>query len=215
MLCIQHLFSVSLFCYPCVLASCKPLTIPACFPLSLLAISSHYHLPASLFAALQLCSFNILANFLLLFSSYHISILQRGSYLLVTRFHFYENSLHSFINTSASPFTAHCCDGHNCTGPCNTVLNYCFKEVGTVNSFDDDSTILHDCVGSGRSLTELVEPSDSIDFSDPPLSISGSPTWSSLSKRGNVWPVSIPLSLSYIYTLPARAALFSFCRSFF
>ena len=144
------------------------------------------------------CKLPSTSIFLLLF-------LQRGSYLLVADFHTYNNSLHSFVNTSASPFTSHCCDGRDapdCTDPCNTVLNYCFKEVGAVNSFANDSTVLRGCMTGGGSLTELVERTDNIDFSKPPLSVSGAPTRRSLSNRGPLWPVSFSHSYHLLTQLP-------------
>ncbi|CAI8034463.1 hypothetical protein GBAR_LOCUS19394 [Geodia barretti] len=140
----------------------------------------------------RLCSLPQLS--LVLFLSLSLQLPARGSYLLVADFHTYNNSLHSFVNTSASPFTTHCCDGRDapdCTDPCNTVLNYCFKEVGAVNSFANDSTVLRGCMTGGGSLTELVERTDNIDFSKPPLSVSGAPTRRSLSNRGPLWPGGI------------------------
>ena len=108
-------------------------------------------------------------------------------------FHTYKNLPHSYLNTSSSPFEPQCCDGReflNCTDPCNTILNYCFKEAGTINNFSDDDNILDECIDDTRSLTELMQPMDDIDFSDPPLTISDLPTWSSVGNRGDYWPVS-------------------------
>ena len=118
--------------------------------------------------------------------------MQRASYLLVTVFHTYENSFHSYMDTSSSPITPQCCDGQDfpdCTGPCNTILNYCFKQFGSASNFSEDETILSDCLDVQLSLTELVDPIDIIDFSDPPLTVSGSTTWTRITNRGTVWPV--------------------------
>jgi hypothetical protein len=40
-------------------------------------------------------------------------------------------------------------------------------------------------------LTELKDPVDVIDFSDPPLTVSGTATWTRITNRGVVWPVNI------------------------
>ena len=109
----------------------------------------------------------------------------------------YKNSLHSFVDISAWPDTAQCCDGRepgNCTDPCDTILNYCFKEAGSVDQFTDDDTVLLDCIGETRNLNELRTPMDCIDFSDPPFTVSGAATWSSISNRRSVWTVCI-----YVY----------------
>lgn len=119
--------------------------------------------------------------------------MQRASYLLVTVFHTYENSLHSYMDTSSSPIKPQCCDGQDfpdCEGPCNTILNYCFKQFGSSSNFSEDETILSDCLDVTLSLTELVEPIDIIDFSDPPPTVSGSDTRTRITNRGAVWPVS-------------------------
>lgn len=116
--------------------------------------------------------------------------MQQASYLLVAHFHTYENTLHSFVDNSSSPFKGQCCDGHNCSEPCNTILNYCFKEFGTANGISEDGTILNDCLET-RSSTELVEALDYIDYSDPPLTISNTITWKSIAHRGDSWKVII------------------------
>ena len=144
-----------------------------------------------------------------------LSKMQRASYLLVVYFHTYENSLHSFANTSSSPIEARCCDGQgnqNCTEPCNTILNYCFKESGTVNNFTNDDTILADCVGDTRSSTELVEAMDKIDFSDPPLTINGIATWKSIANRGDIWLVNNTYSTCFFST---SQEMFVLCQKFF
>lgn len=115
--------------------------------------------------------------------------MQQANYLLVAHFHIYENKLHSFVDTSSLPIKGQCCDGQNCTKPCNTILNYCFKEFGTFNDIKEDEEILNDCLEI-RSSTELSEALDYIDYSDPPRTISNITTWTSIAHRGMSWNVS-------------------------
>ena len=118
--------------------------------------------------------------------------LQTGRYLLLAEFHSYKNSLHSYLNMTSDPIMPQCCDGRetpNCTEPCNTFLNYCFKEIGTGNNFTNDAHILEGCLDETRSLTQLMEPMDHIDFSDPPLTEAGTPTWSTMANRDDIWKV--------------------------
>lgn len=125
--------------------------------------------------------------------------MQQASFLLVAHFHTYENTLHSFVDTSSLPIKAQCCDSRNCSEPCNTILNYCFKKFGTVNDIKEDG--IDDCLEI-RSSTELLEALDYIDYSDPPLTISNTTTWKSIAHRGESWKVSTHYIMIFIERKP-------------
>ena len=122
--------------------------------------------------------------------------MQRAGFLLVAHFHTYENTLHAYRSTTPAN-GGRCCSAPDmsppdCTAPCATILQYCFKEYGTNNSFSDDYT-LGDCLGISGSSGILENDTDYIDFSSPPLTDTGPATDTSISLAGdrtNTWPVS-------------------------
>ena len=120
------------------------------------------------------------------------SLLQRAGLFLKATFVSYNNSLHSYWNTETD--TGSCCDGNdfptNCTGHCNTVLVYCFREYGT-EDFTDDQGYITGCLEHPQSSRELEEPTDYIDYSMPPLTSFNRATLSVLTLRADdAWPVS-------------------------
>ena len=116
-----------------------------------------------------------------------ISPLQRVGYLLTATLVSYNNSLHSYWNEESSS----CCDGDNCTSPCNTLLTYCFRNYGTEN-FTDDQGYITGCLDPPLSSRELEEPTDYIDYSMPPLTVANITTLSVLTLLNSTaaWPVS-------------------------
>ena len=126
-------------------------------------------------------------------SGHHLSLVQRARYFLTATFVTYNNSLHSYWNTESG--TGSCCDGNdfptNCTGPCNTVLQYCFRDYGT-EDFIDDEGFITGCLEPLQSSRVLQEPTDYIDYSIPPLTLSNTATRSVLTLVDNdPWPVSL------------------------
>ena len=117
--------------------------------------------------------------------------MQRAGFLLVAHFHTYENTLHAYRSTT--PANGRCCSAPdmsppNCTAPCATILQYCFKEYGTNNSFSDDY-ILGDCLGRGVISGILENDTDYIDYSSPPLTDTDKDTPTTISLRKGIWPV--------------------------
>ena len=108
----------------------------------------------------------------------------------MAHFHTYENTLRAYINlTDAS---VRCCADPTtgppaCTVPCNTTLDYCFKEFGTFNSVYN-MDILSDCLGDPQTSQQLGH-TDFINFSSPPLTAAGTTTPTSITLRGDSWPV--------------------------
>ena len=120
-----------------------------------------------------------------------LSLVQRARYLLTATFVTYNNSLHSYWNTESG--TGSCCDGNdfptNCTGPCNAVLMYCFRDYGT-EDFTDDMGFINGCLEQTSSRL-LKEPIDYIDYSMPPCTVFNKTTISVLkTDNDDPWPVS-------------------------
>ena len=118
--------------------------------------------------------------------------LQNANFFLRANFLMYNNSLHAYWNAMTGKGS--CCDGNdfptNCSDPCKTSLRYCFKKYGTQNDISEDDNISSDCLGSIITSKSLLEPTDYIDYSKPPLTVFNRITSSSLVLRGNSWPVN-------------------------
>ena len=74
-----------------------------------------------------------------------------------------------------------------CTHPCNTTLDYCFRTISTesINIHNP----LSDCLSPGPETSGLLEDTDYIDYSTPPLTADGTPTPTSMRLRGDSWNV--------------------------
>ena len=119
----------------------------------------------------------------------NLSFLQGARFKLLADFVTYNNSLHAYWNPESGNGT--CCDGRyfpNCSDPCSTLLRYCFKNYGTDNNISNNENIISDCLIV--STSGLLEPTDYIDYSMPPLTVFNVTTPSSLVLLGDSSPVS-------------------------
>ena len=114
--------------------------------------------------------------------------LQSAGYVLTAFFHTYENPLHAYVALYHPKLK--CCKGPPpqppCTHSCDTRLDYCFREfsAGSVNVH----TPFVDCL-SPPETSGLLEDTDYIDYSTPPLTAGGIPTPTSITQRGDTWHV--------------------------
>ena len=74
-----------------------------------------------------------------------------------------------------------------CIHPCNTTLDYCFRTISTRSININDP--LSDCLSPGPETSGLLEDTDYIDYSTPPLTADGTPTPTSMTLRGDSWNV--------------------------
>ena len=105
----------------------------------------------------------------------------------------YNNSLHAYYNAVTGKGS--CCDGNdfptNCSDSCNTHLRYCFKKYGTENDITKDVPLSTDCLEMAKASGILQQPTDYIDYSMPPLTLSNRMSQASLTLlSGEPWPVS-------------------------
>ena len=114
--------------------------------------------------------------------------LQRAGYILKASFHTYDNPMHAYLDVSGPELK--CCKEPQsispCTNSCDTTLDYCFREfsAGSVNIYTPFVQCLSDPETSG-----LLEDTDYIDYSTPPLTADGTLTPISMTLRGDSWNV--------------------------
>ena len=109
--------------------------------------------------------------------------------MLVALFHTYENPMHAYVDLISLKLK--CCKEPPtmppCTRSCNTTLDYCFRILipGSINLHNP----LSDCLSPGPETSGLLEDTDYIDYSTPPLTANGAPTPTSMTLRGDTWNV--------------------------
>ena len=85
-----------------------------------------------------------------------------------------------------------CCasESDSCSENCDTVLQYCFKNDQTVNSIDENSSSLSDCLHTRKQSGIIPGPVEYIDYSMPPQNNFGMTISSSFGYiSGDDWPV--------------------------
>ena len=116
--------------------------------------------------------------------------LQSAGYVLTAFFHTYENPMHAYV-VDILHFKLKCCKEPPtmppCTHSCDTTLDYCFGKF-TVDSIRIYSR-LSDCLSPGPESSGLLEDTDYIDYSTPPLTAGSNPTPTSMTVRGDTWNV--------------------------
>ena len=120
--------------------------------------------------------------------------LQSAGYVLKAFFHTYENPLHAYVDLLQIKLK--CCKGPPpeppCTHSCDTTLDYCFREFSarSVNVY----TPFVDCL-SPPETSGLLEDTDYIDYSTPPLTAGGIPTPITITQRRDTWHVGQKITI--------------------
>ena len=120
--------------------------------------------------------------------------LQSAGYVLKAFFHTYENPLHAYVDFSQIKLK--CCKVPPPEPPCNyscdTTLDYCFRKfnAGSVNIHAPFVGCLSPPETSG-----LLEDTDYIDYSTPPLTAGGILIPTSMTQRGDTWHVGQKITI--------------------
>ena len=123
------------------------------------------------------------------YNHFSLLLLQRAGYVLEAVFNTYENPMHAYVDLSK--LILKCCKKmppmFPCTASCDTTLDYCFREfnASSVSIYNP----LSDCLSPGPETSGLLEDTDYIDYSTPPLTADGTPTLTSMTLRVDSWNV--------------------------